>query len=553
MITKIFKSVFFTTILVLILGLGASLVISSYLDLESDSNELTQYSNSLAKALNQNKNTDLSLLGLESFRVNLIHPNGSVYFDSKVHNKILENHSNREEFEQAVKFGHSQVYRYSSTLDKRTVYYAIKLDNGDVLRCSYTTDNVFSQTISLALHLLVIVVLAIFVSMYLAKRLSLKIVEPLNQIDLSKPEDSYIYPEIIPFIKKIEAHQHRIKKLLRKVTAAHLQLNVMTSNMSEGIIFLNKKGEIISLNHGALMIFNIDDENRFIGKPIFQLDRSSLLCKIYEERESTPSFSREVEINNKVYNLIYNRIINNNRLFGYVLLFIDITKEKQLQLQRQEFASNVSHELKTPLQSIIGRAELIENGIVRPNDLQDFGLKIRTEGQALLNMINDIMFLSKVESGVKAKTESFNIKGLAQSVVDNLKEKASKRQVSVILESVELEINFVSRYMMEILNNLIDNAIKYNKDSGSVKCVISNNQENLYISVSDNGIGIPAEDVGRIFERFFCVDRSHSNKDSTGLGLTIVKHIVEECKGHISVESKLNEGTTFSVSLPLHN
>ena len=257
------------------------------------------------------------------------------------------------------------------------------------------------------------------------------------------------------------------------------------------------------------------------------------------------------QINGKFFNLIFSKITNKEKIIGYVLLFIDITKDKQLQKQRQEFASNVSHELKTPLQSIIGRAELIENGIVRPDDLKSFGLKIRTEGQALLNMINDIMFLSKVESGVKAQKEQINIKTLVDSVADSLKDKAQKKQVSIQVNCKEASFLFVRRYMSEILYNLIDNGIKYNKEGGKVECNISTNNQNLYISIKDNGIGIPSEDLGRIFERFFCVDRSHSNKDSTGLGLTIVKHIIEECNGHINVDSKLNVGTTFSITLPI--
>ena len=220
-------------------------------------------------------------------------------------------------------------------------------------------------------------------------------------------------------------------------------------------------------------------------------------------------------------------------------------------MQRQEFASNVSHELKTPLQSIIGRAELIENGIVRPDDLQNFGKKIRSEGQALLNMINDIMFLSKVESGVKAQSEHINLKSLSESVVDSLKEKASKKGVTLVLDSEDLKMNFVRRYMSEILYNLIDNAIKYNKENGIVNCKIFRQEHKFFIVVKDTGIGIPKEDQYRIFERFFCVDRSHSNKDSTGLGLTIVKHIVEECHGSIDVDSKLGEGTTFTLAFEM--
>ncbi len=553
MISKIFRSVFLSTVIVLLISIASSLVISSYLMVKTDSEAMTEFANKLAAKINDNQEIDLSLLGIDTYRINLISSSGHVFYDSKidVNKENLENHSDREEFRQALKYGRSKIYRMSETLDKRTVYYAVRLDNGNVLRCSYTADNIFSQTISLFLHLLIIVVLSIGISIILAKRLSAKIVEPINCIDLTKPQMDDVYPELRPFLDRITEHQHRIKKLLRKVTAAHLQMKVMTSNMSEGIIFLNKKGEIITLNQGALSLFKLEDEKELIGKPLFQIDRSALLCDIYEKKEALDNFNKEVEINGKFFNLIFSKITNKEKIIGYVLLFIDITKDKQLQKQRQEFASNVSHELKTPLQSIIGRAELIENGIVRPDDLKNFGLKIRTEGQALLNMINDIMFLSKVESGVKAQKEQINIKTLVDSVADSLKDKAQKKQVSIQVNCKEASFLFVRRYMSEILYNLIDNGIKYNKEGGKVECNISTNNQNLYISIKDNGIGIPSEDLGRIFERFFCVDRSHSNKDSTGLGLTIVKHIIEECNGHINVDSKLNVGTTFSITLPI--
>ena len=230
-------------------------------------------------------------------------------------------------------------------------------------------------------------------------------------------------------------------------------------------------------------------------------------------------------------------------------MLVDITKERELQLQRQEFAANVSHELKTPLQSIIGRAELIENGIVKKEDLSVFGARIKHEGQTLLSMINDIMFLSRVESGIKAKKEKFNIRSVADTVVENLNEKALSKKVTIELKSPDTTVYFTKRYFYEILNNLMDNAIKYNKEGGSVECNITLENDCIYIKISDTGIGIPYEDSTRIFERFFTVDRSHSNRDSTGLGLTIVKHIVQECGGEIKVDSELGKGTTFSLNL----
>ncbi|MGN1280681.1 MAG: sensor histidine kinase [Succinivibrio sp.] len=548
MISKIFRSVFFTTILVLILGLVSSLVITSYQLIKSDSDGLVDYTVRLAEYINHDPSIDLTLLSISDYRVDLIDTKGRVYFDSKFPAENLDNHSNREEFREALENGQSKVSRLSSTLDKRTVYYAVRLDNGNVLRCAYTTDNLFSKTISMGLQLLIIFILAAFMSVYLAHRLSSKIVMPINTIDLNNPRDNEVYDELKPLLERIDSHQHRIKKLLRKVTAAHTQIKVMTSYMSEGIIFLNKKGESILINQSAQAIFNIDSTEPYIGKSILSLSRLPVFCSLFEKRNEIDSLKQDIEINSKYYRLIFNKIVDNSKLVGFVLLLVDITQAKQMQQQRQEFASNVSHELKTPLQSIIGRAELIENGIVRPNDLSAFGQKIKNEGQALLNMINDIMFLSKVESGVKSQTELLNLLTLSESIIDSLKDKALKKGVELRYDCQSVQIVFVRRYMSEILYNLIDNAIKYNKENGTVFLRIYMRENDLFIEVQDSGIGIPRDDIPRIFERFFCVDRSHSNKDSTGLGLTIVKHIVEECSGNIDVESVLGEGTKFTIT-----
>lgn len=549
MISRIFKSVFYTTVLVLFIALTGSVIMSSYLMLESDSKALTTYTDNLAKSINNNPSQNLDLLDIDLFRITLIHKDGYVFFDSKVKDRPLENHSNRDEFIQASLTGRSQLYRYSQTLDKRTVYRAVKLKNGDILRCSYTTDNIFSQTMSLSLHLLFILALAIVVSMYLATRLSKSIVQPINSLDLNNPLDNDFYEELSPLLIRIDTHQHKIKKLFNKVSAAHSRMRAMTENISEGIIFLNKKCDVILINGQAKSIYKVGDE--CIGTSILNISRSPLFCSIFEKKSKLENFSKEEEISNRFYNLIFNKVVEADKIIGFAILLVDITREKQLQEQRQEFSANVSHELKTPLQSIIGRAELIENGIVRPEDLTTFGAKIRTEGKALLNMINDIMFLSKVESGVKATTEGILLRPLTMNLIEGLDSKAKEKNIVLNLECEDITISYVRRYYEEILNNLVSNAIKYNTENGSVNIAVFKKDKELNIVVKDTGIGIPMEDQKRVFERFFCVDRSHSNKESTGLGLTIVKHIVEQSNGTIILDSKISKGSTFSVRIPL--
>lgn len=550
MISRIFRSVFFMTTLTLILGLGLSVFISSYLSLKQDSEKLRHYTQQLAQVLDESESPDLRLLDTEIYRVNIINSEGDVLYDSHMRAENLENHSKRIEFIQAKQYGQSEVHRYSTTLGKRTVYYALKLEDGRVLRASFTSDSIISLTRSLILHILLVFTLAVIVSVFLAKKLSASIVNPINNLNLNNPEENDCYDELKPLLNRIAEHQKRIKKLLRKVTASHIQLKTLTTRLSEGIVLLNKKGEILLLNNSAKAIFSKNtDDNSLIGKPLVFLSQNSVICSLYEKRSQLEFHKQNIELNGKYFSLIFNKIEDDSKLLGYVLLLVDVTKERELQLQRQEFAANVSHELKTPLQSIIGRAELIENGIVKKDDLPMFGSRIKQEGQTLLSMINDIMFLSRVESGIKAKKEKFNIRSVADTVVENLNEKALSKKITVLVNCPDNVIYFTKRYFYEILNNLIDNAIKYNKEDGRVDCTITVENDNIFIKVSDTGIGIPYEDSTRIFERFFTVDRSHSNRDSTGLGLTIVKHIVQECNGQIKVDSKLGEGTTFSLNL----
>lgn len=550
MISRIFRSVFLMTTMTLVLGLGLSVFISSYLSLKHDSEKLRHYTQQLAFVLNESDTPDLRLLDTDIYRVNIINSQGNVLYDSQMNTDTLDNHSKRSEFIQAKQYGQSEVHRYSTTLGKRTVYYALRLNNGRVLRASFTSDSIISLTKSLILHILLVFTLAVIVSVFLAKKLSASIVKPINNLNLNNPEENDCYDELKPLLNRISEHQKRIKKLLRKVTSSHIQLRTLTTRLSEGIVLLNKKCEILLLNNSAKAIFCKDyDDNGLIGKPLVFLCQNPSICSLYEKRNQIELHKQNIEINGKYFSLIFNKIENESKLLGYVLLLVDITKERELQLQRQEFAANVSHELKTPLQSIIGRAELIENGIVKKEDLSVFGARIKHEGQTLLSMINDIMFLSRVESGIKAKKEKFNIRSVADTVVENLNEKALSKKVTIELKIPDTTVYFTKRYFYEILNNLMDNAIKYNKEGGSVECIITLDNDCIYIKISDTGIGIPYEDSTRIFERFFTVDRSHSNRDSTGLGLTIVKHIVQECGGEIKVDSKLGKGTTFSLNL----
>lgn len=511
---------------------------------------LYEYTEALVNDVNNFSKYYIMDLSYGSFRVTLINPDGTVFFDSKVKKvQQMPNHRDRKEFIEATEKGSSSVERYSETLDTETVYYAVKLNSGEVLRTSFTTENVFSMTWSLFWCFIGIVVISAIISAFIAYRLSVIIVRPINAIDLNRPLQNEVYTELEPLVRRIDMHQKRINDLIDKISRQSREMQTITASMSEGLVLFNGLGVIISINESAKNIFNIDDS--CVGKNILSIDRSTLIRRYFDKGEELNNKIEDLELNDHFYRVFFNKIDSEDNHLGYALLVIDVTQKRIAERQRQEFTANVSHELKTPLQSIIGRAELLENNLVNPKDIVPFAKRIRKEGENLLNLINDIILLSRLDEGKRLEDEQIDLTHVFAGIKESLEDKCNDMQVSLNIKGEAPKIYGVFRYFNQMLFNLCDNAIKYNNPGGHVWVDYSHDENYIYINIKDDGIGIPKSAQMRIFERFYCVDKSHNKlRVGTGLGLSIVKHIVLLYKGSVEVESEEGKGSTFKLKFP---
>lgn len=549
MISKVFKAVFISTLLFLVIGLSSALWLAHSLMMKNDEHMLYEYTEALVKDVDQFSKYYIMGLDYDAFRVTLINADGSVFYDSKAKAHSMPNHKDRSEFIEAMKNGSSSVERFSETLDTETVYYAVKLKSGEILRASFTTENVFSLTWSLFWCFLGIVGVCAMISAYIAYLLSLSIVRPINAIDLNRPLDNVPYEELGPLVRRIDMYQKRIKDLIDKISKQSREMQAITASMSEGLVLFNALGVIISINDSAKNIFKIDDS--VVGKNILSLDRSAMIRKYFDKGEDLNNKIEDLELDDHFYRIFFNKIDTDDSHVGYALLVIDVTQKRIAERQRQEFTANVSHELKTPLQSIIGRAELLENNLVNPKDIVPFAKRIRKEGENLLNLINDIILLSRLDEGKRLEDEQIDIGHVLAGIKESLEDKCRDMQVSLSIKGEAPRIYGVFRYFNQMLFNLCDNAIKYNNPGGHVWVDYFHDDDNIYINVKDDGIGIPKSSQMRIFERFYCVDKSHNKaRVGTGLGLSIVKHIVLLYGGKIEVDSEEGVGTTFKIVFP---
>lgn len=550
---RIFASVFFTSLLLLFFGLASVLILSEMIVSSDAKEKLIGFTNDLAD--NQDSNTAGNFLQGKKFglfRVTLILPNGEVYYDSFSDSSKMKNHGDRQEVKNALNRGTGDSERYSSSLDKKTIYHAVRLKNGEVLRCAITYDTIFRQIKILAYMMLGIVFLSLIISALIARFLTEKIVRPINRIDLTNPEKKDVYDEISPLIKKISTQKEQIKKQFADIRQKTEEFLIITDRMTEGLIILNQNIEIVSINHSARNFLEVD--NSCIGKSLLAVDRSSFARDIFSDKTQDISFTRKLERNDRYYLVFFNKIVVDNTFNGYALLLVDITDSKMAEKQRKEFTANVSHELKSPLQSVIGSAELMENGLVDNKDIPEFAKKIRKKSLRLLSLINDIIFLSRLDEGRHGGEQPVRLTVVATDVFEMLHDKAAQKNITLQKTVEDFEIYGIYQYFHELIFNLIDNSIKYNIEYGKVFLEIKRDSEHLEIKVSDSGIGIPQNELPRVFERFYRVDKSHSSLiEGTGLGLSIVKRIALHYGGKIDISSVEQQGTQISVFIPIKN
>lgn len=505
---------------------------------------------SLAAAAVEDGGTDyLSQLTADRCRLTWIAADGSVLYDTRTDAESLENHASRAEVSQALTTGTGESTRYSSTLMEKTMYYAQRLADGTVLRISISRATVGMIAVGMIQPLLIVLIVALILSGLLARRLSRRIVDPLNSLDLEHPLDNDAYEELSPLLKRIHRQHVEIQTQLCELHERTDEFTQITGSMREGLVLLDEHGDILSINAAAQALFGADAQ--CVGRDFLTIERSHEISAAIQAAVADGHSEVRAERAGRVYQFDISRITSDGKFLGTVILAFDITEQEFAERNRREFTANVSHELKTPLQGIIGSAELIENGMVKPDDLPRFVGHIHAEAARLVTLIDDIIRLSQLDEGDAMPTEPVDLLAVSQETAENLQDAAAARGVTVGVTGQPSVIPGVRRLIYEIVYNLCDNAIKYNRDGGRVDVTVAADADGSSITVADTGIGIAPEHQSRVFERFYRVDKSHSKASGgTGLGLSIVKHAVQYHHGRIELESTPGTGTTVRAVFP---
>ena len=491
----------------------------------------------------------LSSISSERYRLTWIAPDGTVLYDTVTDAESLENHADREEVREALAGGEGESSRYSSTILQKTMYCARRLTDGSVLRISISRATAGVLLIGMVQPILIVVIVALILSAVLARRLSRRIVRPLNELDLEHPLENDAYEELSPLLGRIN-HQHRqIDEQMRELEQQRTEFSQITGSMREGLVLLDEKERVLSINPAACRLFDADE--RCVGQDFLTLDRSHDIRLAIADAMAQGHGEARAERGGRVWQFDVSRILSGTAAVGAVLLAFDITERETAEQNRREFTANVSHELKTPLQGIIGSAELLENGMVQPDDVPRFVGHIRKEAQRLVTLIGDIIRLSQLDEGDEMPRETVDLLTLSQETADDLTSAAEQKNVTISVTGESTCVGGVRRLLYEVIYNLCDNGVKYNVEGGSVSVRVGTEDGKAVVSVADTGIGIAPEHQERIFERFYRVDKSHSKASGgTGLGLSIVKHAVQYHHGTVELQSEEGKGTTIRILLP---
>jgi two-component system phosphate regulon sensor histidine kinase PhoR len=492
----------------------------------------------------------LRKLNAGAIRVTLIASDGTVLFDNLADPATMENHMDRPEVQSALETGTGEAARLSETLGRQTFYRAVRLEDGSVLRAAATTDIVYATIVaSLPMTLLAIAAVTAL-SALTARWRTKRIIAPINEINLDDPLQNDVYAELSPLLTRLERQHRKIGAQLEELQKRQDEFTAITGNMSEGLILISKNGTILTMNKSAARLYGVEGD--CAGKDILAVDRSLPVRELVREAAAGKHAETTVERSGRTYHFAASPVVSSGQVGGTVLLVIDITERSHTEKLRREFTANVSHELKTPLQSIMGSAELIKNGLVRDADLPRFIGRIYDEACRLVALISDVIRLSQLdEMSPELPKEQVALKALSGEVAGQLRDRAEARGVTLEVAGEDASVTGVRQLLYEIVYNLVDNAIKYNRKDGRVVVTVSADIGGTALSVADSGIGIPKEDQSRVFERFYRVDKSHSrDTGGTGLGLSIVKHAALYHNAEIDLQSKPGAGTTITVRFP---
>ena len=531
------------SVIITAIMISALLYNRNYNKLKSNIENEAEY---MAEAMNFNGVEYLdSVKDVSPSRITWIDKTGNVIYDNI--GKELDNHLNRPEVREAIESGTGSGSRLSATLKENTYYYAILLDDGTILRVSDTTNSLYSDIFK-TLPYLIFMTCAVIVMAFIVSHIQTKrIVKPINEMDLNHPSTDFEYEELEPLLNRIEKQNTDISEYIQELKHKQNEFNTVTENMSEGLIIL--KGQtVLSCNKSAMNI--LDCYGEVLGKNILELNHSSIFINAVEDAVNGKASETNMELKGKNFMLIANPVMEKDSVSGAVLLLIDVTEKVSREAMRREFSANVSHELKTPLTTISGYAEIMKDGWADPKDYKKFAEKIYNEGKRLINLIEDIINLSRLdENDNTMEKEPVDLLSITKDVNSRLSKKAADKKIEFTVDGEHAIVNGIPQILDEMIYNLCDNAIKYNHEGGYVKATVVNNNNCIKFIVSDNGIGIPAEDLNRVFERFYCVDKSHSReKGGTGLGLSIVKHGAEFHNAKIDIDSTLGKGTMITLT-----
>lgn len=547
---KIFRALVVLAAMAVLVASGLITFLVSQDYFNETKKELAQEARYISMGLESGGNDFLNKIAAENgsnVRITLIDKDGIVLFDNQAEAKTLENHAMRQEIMEAVAVGAGEAERFSDTLDKTTYYYAVRLEDGKILRLARTIDSIYKSVLQMLPIMGGIVLVVAFLASIVARRVTFNLIKPLDQVNLDEPLDNETYDELAPFLTRIAKQKRQLSKNLKKLRGKQEELTIITNNMNEGLVLLNGQQNVLFINESAAKIFGFSAKE-VIGRNILTVDRAQEVQDLLQKISQAGKGEGLYEKDGHFYQLSGSSVNGS----GSVILIYDVTEKMTAEKLRREFSANVSHELKTPLQSILGYAEIMKNGLVKDEDKQRFLERIHAEAGNMIELIQNIMELSRLdENKTLDEFEDVDLLKLAQSVTLRLKHKAQTKGVTLNVSGSSACVCGVQSILSEVLYNLVDNSIKYNKDNGKVDVKVQDGSEEVTVSVSDTGIGIGAADRERVFERFYRADKSHSKEiGGTGLGLSIVKHGVLFHKGRVELESEPGVGTTITFVLP---
>ena len=540
----------FVCALVLAVGLAAVMgILYSNFDGQMRK-ELSKEAAYLAYGVEQQGLNYLKNIKDKNARITYIDQDGTVLFDNEADVSEMKNHSDRTEFQKAEKYGAGESSRYSDTLSEKTIYYALRLKDGTVLRVSGTQDSVLALVENLIFPLCGLLCLMLILSGIMASAISKRIVKPINELDLESPEENRIYEELSPLLSKIHRQNREIQNQLELAKQQQEEFALITENMREGLIVIDKYTMILSANSSAWNLFHMDRVCQ--GESVYCLDREEEFRHAIEQVLSGEHTELVLKLNGSDIQLIANPVIRDKKTEGAVVLLVNVTEKLERESLRREFSANVSHELKTPLTSISGFAEIMQGGLVKNEDIPKFAGRIYKESQRLLQLVEDVIQISQLdEEKTSYVCEPVDVYQVCKNAFESLKEKAKRLNVHLYICGERMKMEAVRTLLEEAIYNVCDNAIKYNRNDGSVSVFLTQTAQEIQIVVKDTGVGIPKEDQDRVFERFYRVDKSHSKEiGGTGLGLSIVKHAVGALKGSVILRSEEGNGTEICMKFP---